>query len=104
MILTQFVPVWRGMGVPVMWKAVLAVGAVLVAGPAQAREVKIYSYPSKQNYCPAGLEPVTYDGAISCGTPNQSVTYPSVMRQGGGHKATRPVTRADCQAGVKGCD
>lgn len=29
----------------------------------------IWAYPSKENYCPAGLQPVVVGGVICCGTP-----------------------------------
>ncbi len=32
--------------------------------------ILVYAYPSKANYCPAGLQPVTVGGVICCGVPN----------------------------------
>ncbi|MBY6048050.1 hypothetical protein [Vannielia litorea] len=50
----------------------LGAGAALAEGKADAP--KIYAYPG-ENFCPEGLQPVTLDGVISCGTPNQTVSY-----------------------------
>lgn len=78
--------------------------------PAQvAAEAKIYAYPSKANYCPAGLQPITIAGVICCGTPNQSMSYQQVMAHPvRKHKKVRQhrvrSARAHCQAGLKGCD
>ncbi|WP_237267572.1 hypothetical protein [Sulfitobacter alexandrii] len=74
-----------------------------------AADAKIYAYPSKANYCPAGLQPITISGVICCGTPNQSVTYQQVMAHPvRRHKPVRHhyvrSARAHCQAGLKGCD
>jgi len=56
-------------------------GAILAAAPALAwsgadmtqpasNDMLIYAYPSKANYCPAGLQPISMGGVICCGTPN----------------------------------
>ena len=77
-----------------------------VAAPALADAPKVYAYPSKENYCPAGLQPVTISGVICCGTPNQTMTYQQVMA----HpvvKKKRHVHKVrhveNCPEGVKGC-
>ncbi|MFX0540576.1 hypothetical protein ACEWPM_002435 [Roseovarius sp. S4756] len=86
-----------------------AVGIALTIGavaPALAVEAKIYPYHSKENYCPAGLQPITLSGVICCGVPNQHQTYQQVK--------AHPVTRArhtparysaspNCREGEKGC-
>lgn len=57
-----------------------AAGLVLAAAPAQAWSnrpytqpatdtVPVWAYPTKQNYCPAGLQPVVVGGVICCGVP-----------------------------------
>jgi hypothetical protein len=70
--------------------------------PAQlSAEVKIYPYPSSANYCPAGLQPVTFQGVISCGTPNQTMTYQQVMAHPVQKK--RRWYRYSCIPGEKGC-
>ncbi len=46
----------------------------LQAVPAAA-EPRVYPVPSQVNFCPAGLQPVTTDGTISCGRPNTAVTW-----------------------------
>lgn len=42
-------------------------------------DLNIYPVHTKSNYCPAGLQPVTISGSISCGIPNTSVTYRHMM-------------------------
>lgn len=52
-------------------------GATLFAAPALAwtdtqpasNEMPVWAYPSKHNYCPAGLQPVMVGGVVCCGTP-----------------------------------
>lgn len=34
-----------------------------------ADQIAVWAYPSKQNYCPNGLQPVTIGGVICCGSP-----------------------------------
>jgi hypothetical protein len=80
---------------------------LLGALPGMAMDAKIYPYASKANYCPAGLQPVTISGVICCGTPNQPVSYQSVMShpvQTASHSRARSYVRYDCPAGVKGCN
>ncbi len=74
-----------------------------------AAEMKVFPYPSMENYCPQGLQPVTLNGTISCGRPNVGISYQHAM----GHsvatkkryKARGYVqrTRANCPVGTKGC-
>ncbi|HKL06007.1 MAG TPA: hypothetical protein VJ929_09375 [Roseovarius sp.] len=83
--------------------------AAVIAAPAAAQGPKIYAVPSHGNYCPSGLQPITMNGVICCGEPNQSQTYQQVMR----HPApkVRPKvqhvrharTVGTCPEGVKGC-
>ena len=68
--------------------------------------VMIYPVKSKHNFCPQGLQPVTIDGAISCGTPNKHITYNQMLatpapvkRQPVYHRSARP----SCEPGIKGC-
>lgn len=68
-------------------------------------EPRIYPYDGIANYCPAGQQPVSMNGVICCGVPNQSMSYQSVMRHGAGSK---PMTTAKssgvvCPEGQKGC-
>jgi hypothetical protein len=69
-----------------------------------------YPVPTRSNYCPAGLQPVTISGEISCGRPNQAMTYPQMLKhpQKQRVKKTRRVIRRQpaaptCYAGTKGC-
>lgn len=88
-----------------------AMGAfVLAAAPALAGEAKVFPYASSANYCAAGLQPVTINGVICCGTPNQSVSYQSmkahpVVRKARAPRrvATAPTSRIVCPVGEKGC-
>lgn len=87
----------------------MAVGtamAALWAMPAAA-EARIYPYASAVNYCPAGLQPITIDGTICCGTPNQNISYQAAKAQPAGKKAVRQkvrrVAKVYCPEGMKGC-
>lgn len=85
----------------------MAAGAALmVAGPAMAEGPKVYAYSSKANYCPTGLQPIQISGVICCGTPNQKVSYSSMMNQGGKakHRRAAKASTADCPIGQKGCN
>ena len=52
-------------------------GAATFASPALAwnetqpasNDMAVWAYPSKANYCPAGLQPVVIGGVVCCGTP-----------------------------------
>ena len=41
---------------------------------------KVYPYSTHQNFCPHGLQPVSINGVICCGTPNQHVSYQKALR------------------------
>lgn len=86
--------------------AILAAGAALASDAANTQQssaeapVGVYATGSSENYCPAGLQPVTVDGTTSCGTPNRAGTYAQAMRAPAGR------TRAgwySCPVGTKGC-
>ncbi|MCM2560553.1 hypothetical protein M8756_04220 [Lutimaribacter sp. EGI FJ00015] len=84
------------------FKTILAASALAMAAgmPASAMDAKIYPYHSKENYCPSGLQPVVLGGVVSCGQPNQSISYAemkqhTVSRRGHG--------RLVCPDGEKGC-
>ncbi len=90
--------------------ALLALLGFIAALPqTAAAEVKIFPYPSSENYCPAGLQPVTINGTICCGTPNVSTTYQQAMSHPVAkkkhYKPRRYVhrARANCAIGTKGC-
>jgi len=36
------------------------------------QEIAIWAYPSAENFCPAGLQPVIVGGAICCGKPTHT--------------------------------
>ncbi|MEZ5675688.1 hypothetical protein SAMN06265173_1502 [Thalassovita litoralis] len=76
----------------------------LAASPALANGPRIYPYPASANYCPAGLQPITIDGVICCGTPNQSMTYQQA-KAAPGPRTYRPARRSGmvCPEGEKGC-
>jgi len=50
-----------------------------LAAAAFGKEAKIYAYHGAGNYCPAGLQPVTINGAICCGTPNAGSYQQAMM-------------------------
>lgn len=77
--------------------AVLSTVAALADGHTDGS--KIYVYHSSENYCPAGLQPVTLSGEICCGQPNQSMTYQQAMA----HTSPKRHARSDCPVGTKGC-
>ena len=88
--------------------AIAAMGLILVSAlPALADGPRIYAYGGENN-CPAGYQPITIDGVICCGVPNQSVTYQSMMAQPQ-RRARRTTTRRyvqstpSCPVGTKGC-
>lgn len=71
-------------------------------------EPRIYPYDGIANYCPTGQQPVSMNGVICCGVPNQSMSYQSVMRHGASSKRSKPMTTAKssgvvCPEGQKGC-
>ena len=88
-------------------KVLMTLGAtLLMAGSAMADSTspRIYAVHSKDNFCPAGLQPVTMDGTICCGKPNQSMSYQQMLAHAAPkrHKRVR-AARADCPIGEKGC-
>jgi hypothetical protein len=82
----------------------LAAGLALLAAPSLA-QTAVYAFESKQNFCPAGLQPVTISGTICCGVPNKPQSYQQAMRHPvAKHYSHRTVMRArTCPEGVKGC-
>lgn len=68
-----------------------------------------YPVHSKSNYCPAGLQPVTISGSISCGSPTTHVTYNQMLSHPTvkvrkkhpvvQHRSAHPT----CAIGAKGC-
>ena len=91
----------------------LATGLALavLATPGLAEGPRVYAYESSVNYCPAGLQPVTLNGVICCGQPNQAQSYQQVMAHPVGKKIrhysqTPRSARAhlDCAEGSKGCN
>lgn len=71
-----------------------------------------YSYRAGANYCPAGLEPVSIAGEVSCGTPNQPRTYQQMLAHPKPAAPRHPVAKRTtygrsavplCGVGMKGC-
>ena len=81
--------------------------AVLAALPASAMDAKIYPYHASANYCPAGLQPISIDGVICCGTPNQTMSYQQVKATPAPRKVKYVARKAQrkmvCPVGEKGC-
>lgn len=46
-------------------------------------QMLVHKFPVKHNFCPAGLQPITMNGVICCGTPNAGpyVDHPGVARK-----------------------
>jgi len=91
------------------FKAVMtaSVGLLMLGSAAAYAEAKVYPFHSKENFCPAGLMPVTIDGTICCGTPNQTMSYQSVKAHGAAKKRRAhrvKAAAADCPIGQKGCN
>ncbi|MEP3674485.1 hypothetical protein [Sulfitobacter sp.] len=90
--------------------AAAALGLMAALPTTALADVKIYPYASSENYCPAGLQPVTISGVICCGTPNTGHTYQSVkahpVAQKKHHKVVRKTylaKQSHCPIGTKGC-
>jgi len=86
--------------------AAVSLATIMATGPALAQQARIYAFDSHANYCPAGLQPVTINGVICCGTPNQSISYQHAKKhpQPKVHRHIRRVSYSDpCPAGTKGC-
>lgn len=86
----------------------VALGALILgAAPALAGDARIYPYSTSANYCPAGLQPISINGVICCGTPNQSVSYQSMkahpVTQKVRTRRAAPTSRVICPVGEKGC-
>ncbi len=77
-----------------------AIGSTLfAAAPAMAwsnntytqpasNDIAVWAYPSKSNFCPAGLQPVVVGGVICCGQPTH------VGYQSNNHPKANPKPRA----------
>ncbi|WP_298675795.1 hypothetical protein [uncultured Lentibacter sp.] len=82
--------------------------AALMGTPALAGDL-MPAYPySGENNCPTGLSPIVMGGVICCGTPNQEVSYSSMMAEPAPRKrykarTVRYLPRDTCIEGEKGC-
>ncbi|WP_297774604.1 hypothetical protein [uncultured Roseovarius sp.] len=84
-----------------------ALALAVLAAPASAQGPKIYAYESHANYCPAGLQPVSINGVICCGEPNQSQSYQQAMRHPVAkvrHVSRSARAHLNCPVGSKGCN
>nr|WP_309502058.1 hypothetical protein [uncultured Roseovarius sp.] len=78
--------------------------AFLAASPAAADGPTLYPYAAKENYCPAGLQPIALNGVICCGQPTTNVTYQQVMKHPRPAKKRHYSARVNhCPVGTKGC-
>ncbi|CUH85960.1 hypothetical protein [Thalassovita mediterranea] len=89
-----------------------ALFATMTAVPQTAAAApSVYPYEGVANHCPAGQQPVSMDGVICCGVPNQSISYQAMMRHGGSkrsYSASKPMSQpvssgVICPEGQKGC-
>lgn len=83
-----------------------AAAVTLMSAVSGMAQPKIYAYTGTHNFCPAGLQPVTMNGEICCGRPNQGISYQQAMS----HPVKRKkhvhrtyARKADCPVGTKGC-
>lgn len=96
-------------------KTKVILGAAFVAlmgAPAMAGNgMPTYPYHAANN-CPAGLSSIVMGGVICCGTPNQNVSYSSMMAHPVAMKKVhkvykkkhvRYVPKDTCIEGEKGC-
>lgn len=87
----------------------VVITALAVAGfsaPAMAQSAKVYAYESQANYCPTGLQPVSINGTICCGVPNQAQTYQQALRHPVAkvrHQTYAAPSYLNCPVGEKGC-
>lgn len=96
-----------------IFKTMMAASGLCVAASLPqmaAADAKIYAYPTSENYCPAGFQPVTINGVICCGKPNQSMSYQQMMAHPAPRRTVRRVVhqtrrsaRPACIPGTKGC-
>ncbi|WP_299045461.1 hypothetical protein [uncultured Tateyamaria sp.] len=90
-------------GITAAATAILLLGAGAALAQDQAGP-KIYAYHSQHNFCPAGLQPVTMDGTICCGRPNQGISYQQALAHSVAKKRhVRRVKQSSCPVGTKGC-
>ncbi|WP_319826293.1 hypothetical protein [Thalassovita sp.] len=80
----------------------------LGAAPALAEGVRVYAYSGVANYCPNGQQPITVNGVICCGTPNQPLTYQQAKGDWVAMRASVPGAQPKgqsmvCPEGEKGC-
>lgn len=83
----------------------------LGAAPALAEGPRVYAYSGVANYCPQGSQPITINGVICCGTPNQSLTYQQAKGDWAVVRASATMRSAAqskgqsmvCPEGEKGC-
>lgn len=85
--------------------ALTVVGAVSALAQSHSGGPKIYAYKSSHNFCPAGLQPVTMDGVICCGRPNQGISYQQALAHHVAKKrhVHRVRKQSSCPVGTKGC-
>ncbi|WP_206050296.1 hypothetical protein [Oceaniglobus ichthyenteri] len=60
----------------------LGLGLLMLAGlpaTASAQDAALYAYPT-ENFCPAGLQPITISGVICCGVPTRAQSYAQMMQ------------------------
>ncbi len=87
-----------------------ALGMLSVLPQVASAETKIYPYKTSENYCPTGFQPVSINGVICCGKPNQNMSYQSAMAHPVSKKKVHKVRhtqrktyQSHCEVGTKGC-
>lgn len=73
------------------------------AAQASSQGAKIYPHHG-ENFCPAGLQPVTISGVVCCGQPNQNISYQQAKMTAAPRKVVkRYKAQSNCTVGTKGC-
>ena len=77
----------------------IGLGLMMLAGvpaTASAQDAALYAYQT-ENFCPAGLQPITISGVICCGTPTRGESYSSMMQHPVKQKRVHKVRRAHAE-------
>lgn len=84
-------------------KTIMAIAAIGAASPVLAQGPGVFAYESHANFCPTGLQPVSINGVVCCGTPNREQSYQKALRHPVASHVRSARAHQSCPAGVKGC-
>lgn len=85
-------------------RSAIVTAIVFASSPVLAQSAGVFSYQSHANYCPVGLQPVSINGVVCCGTPDQGQTYQQALRHPVRQTVGAATAYQSCPAGAKGCD